>query len=296
MLAPIEEIFCEIDDFCNAIFAGETRRLLPNPERRRARESTLCLSEIMVIMILFHLSHYRTFKDYYEHCFIKTLRGYFPALVSYNRFVELQKQAVPYLFLYMQHRTGAQTGIYFVDATKLPVCHNKRIPAHKTFKDIAQRGKTTTCWFFGFKLHLVINHKGEIMAFHLTAGNVDDRKPLLKLFKHLKGMAFGDKGYIGAEWAKKLAEMGVNLCTTVKNNMKKQLLSKLEKLLLRKRGIIETVNDLLKNICHIDHTRHRSPDNFLANLFSGLIAYQLRPRKPKINTDQLTYSPLLTSN
>ena len=102
MLAPIEEIFCEIDDLCNDVFAQEGRRLLPNPERRRARKSTLCLSEIMTIMVLFHLSHYRTFKDYYEHCVIKMLRCYFPALVSYNRFVELQKQAVPYLFLYMQ--------------------------------------------------------------------------------------------------------------------------------------------------------------------------------------------------
>jgi Transposase DDE domain len=296
MLAPIEEIFCEIDDFCNEILKEEEGKLLANPERQRKRESSLSKSELMTLMVLFHLSAYRTMKDFYNQCVIKSLRPYFPRFVSYNRFVELQKETVFYLFLFLQRMPKQQTGIYYVDATKLPVCHIKRTKNNKTFKDIAQLGKTTTGWFFGFKLHLVINHQGEIMSFFLTPGNVDDRKPLPKLFKHLCGLAFGDKGYIGTKWAEQLRAKGVELITTLKNNMKKRLLKTMEKQLLRKRGVIETVIDILKNCCHISHTRHRSPDNFLANLISGLVAYMFRPNKPKINTSQLAYLPSLMSN
>jgi hypothetical protein len=296
MLAPIEEIFCTIDDDFKEILEGHEKRLLPNPDRQRQRACRLCFSEIATIMVLFHMSQYRTFKDYYHECVIKTMRGYFPSLVSYNRFVELQKTVIPYLIMFLQRHKGEETGIYFVDATKLPVCHNKRIFNHKVFKDIAKRGKTTTGWFFGFKLHIVINQKGELMSFFLTPGNVDDRKPLKSLFKKLCGLGFGDAGYVGKTWQESLGDMGLKFITTIKKNMTKPLLSKLEKLLLRKRGIIETVIDQLKNICQIDHTRHRSPDNFVANLVSGLAAYFFKPRKPKINTSQLTHLPLLTSN
>lgn len=296
MLGPIEEIFCEIDDFFKEIMNELEQKMLRNSERKRRRECRLCLSEIGTIMVLFHMSQYRTFKDYYHECVIKTMRGYFPSLVSYNRFVELQKQVVPYLMLFLQQHRGEETGMYYVDATKLPVCHNKRIPSHKTFEGIAERGKTTTGWFFGFKLHLVINQKGEIMSFNLSPGNLDDRKALEKLFKNLQGLGFGDAGYVGKNWQEMLKNMGIKFITTVKKNMKKPSLLQLEKLLLRKRGLIETVIDQLKNICHIDHTRHRSPDNFLANLVSGLTAYFFKPRKPSIDTSQITSRLRLTSN
>ena len=296
MLAPIEEIFCEIDDFCNEILQDEEKFLLANPKRQRQRKNTLSRSELMTLMVLFHLSAYRTMKDFYNQCVLGSLRPYFPTFVSYNRFVELQKQTIVYLIIFLQRMPKEQTGIYYVDATKLPVCHIKRTKSNKVFKGLGKLGKTTTGWFFGFKLHLVINHKGEIMSFFLSPGNTDDRKPLLKLFKDLVGFAFGDKGYIGKKWAEKLHASGINFITTLKNNMQKKLLKPLEKQLLRKRGVIETVIDILKHTCHISHTRHRSPDNFLANLVSGLVAYMFRPNKPKINTSQLTYLPILTSN
>lgn len=207
----------------------------------------------------------------------------FPDLVSYNRFLELKQMIAPVIFLFLQHNHGQETGTYFVDATKLPVCHNKRIRRHKVFSGLAERGKTSVGWFYGFKLHLVINERGEIMSFMVTPGNIDDRKPLTGLFKKFIGTAFADKGYLGKEWLEKMQKMGIKLITSVRQNMKKPLMNKQEKHALSKRGLIETVIDQLKNTCHIDHTRHRSFNNFIVNTLSALAAYFFKPKKPSIN-------------
>lgn len=288
MLAPVEEIFCDIDDFCKEFYRQGTLKLLPNADRRRVRECRLAVSEIMTILVLFQLSHYRTFKDFYEGCLLRSLRCYFPVFVSYNRFVEIQNRVVPLLMMYMVSKAGRETGVYYVDATSLKVCHNRRISRHKTFKDIAQRGKTSMGWFYGFKLHLVVNHRGEIMSFALTPGNVDDRKTLQKMFKKLKGTAAGDRGYIGKKLAAELAQMGINFLTKAKRNMKQKTFSAFEKMVIDGRSIIETIFDQLKAICQIEHTRHRKPDNFIANLLAGLIAYTMRPRKPAIKQAKIT--------
>lgn len=244
-------------------------------------------SEIMTIIILFHLSHYRTFKDYYHECVIKYLKPYFPTLVSYNRFLELKSSVILQLAVYMKHKAGAETGMYYIDSTTLKVCHNRRIYRHKVFDKIAKRGKSSMGWFFGFKLHLVINHKGEIMSFCLTPGNVDDRVPMETLFKNLKGTACGDRGYISKNKAQVLLEQGLSFITKTKANMKKIIRSNFEKYLLAQRSIVETVIEQLKSICLIEHSRHRKPDNFLANMLSALIAYTLKPRKPSINQRSL---------
>ena len=140
-------------------------------------------------------------------------------------------------------------------------------------------------WFFGFKLHLLINDKGELMAFKITAGNVDDRKPLPDLALHLAGKLIGDKGYISEELTHELLKKGLHLITRIKKNMKNKLLPLMDKLLLRKRAIIETVNDQLKNISQLEHTRHRSPWNFFVNVLGALTAYALQPKKPSIRRD-----------
>ena len=177
---------------------------------------------------------------------------------------------------------GKPTGISFVDSTPVVVCHNKRISRNKVFGDLAARGKSTMGWFYGFKLHFVINDKGEILSFNLTKGNVDDRKPLPKLARKLFGKLFGDRGYISKDLVAMLRDLGVTLITSVKSNMKNKLMPYLDKILLRKRFLIETINDQLKNEMQIEHTRHRSPINFLVNLVSGLIAYTLKPKKPSL--------------
>jgi len=188
---------------------------------------------------------------------------------------------VPLCF-FLQSFKGEKTGIYFVDSTLIKACHIKREKQHKVFKGLTEKSRSTMGWFFGFKLHLVINDKGEVMAFKLTAGNVDDRKPVLNLVKNLIGKLVGDKGYISQKLFEQLYQQGLQLITKIKKNMKNKLMSVANKLLLRKRAIIESVNDQLKNISQIEHTRHRSVWNFAVNILAGLCAYILQPKKPSI--------------
>ena len=124
-------------------------------------------------------------------------RAEFPGLVSYNRFVEFIPSVLVPLCTYFQQRClGDCSGVSFINSTSLEVCLNQRIGSHKVFAGLAERGKTSTGWFFGFKLHLVINDRGELLSVLLTPGNVDDRKPVPKLVRKLFGKVFGDKGYI----------------------------------------------------------------------------------------------------
>lgn len=140
-------------------------------------------------------------------------------------------------------------------------------------------------WFYGFKLHLIINHKGEIMAFKMTAGNIDDRLPVTSMTKNLCGKLIGDKGYISSKLTDTLLQDGLQLITRIRKNMKQKLISLFDKALLKKRGIIESVNDQLKNQCQIEHTRHRCVWNFAVNIIAALAAYCLQPKKPTINMD-----------
>ena len=145
---------------------------------------------------------------------------------------------------------GKCTGISFVDSTPIRVCRNQRIHIHRTFKGIAQRGKCSMGWFLGFKLHLICNEKGELLNFMITPGDIDDREPLKynAFVEFLYGKLVGDKGYIGKELFQRLFVNGIQLITKLKSNMKGTLMSVSDKLLLRKRAIIETVNDELKSI------------------------------------------------
>ena len=216
------------------------------------------------------------------------MRHLFPEVVSYNRFVELEREvALPLAILIKKVLLGKCTGISFVDSTPLRVCRNQRIRIHKTFKGIAQKGKCSMGWFFGFKLHLICNEKGELINFMITPGDVDDRKPLeYKAFVDLiYGKLVGDKGYIGKNLFEKLFVDGIQLITKLKNNMKGAMMSVSDKLLLRKRAIIETVNDELKNIAQVEHSRHRCFDNFMVNLLGALSAYCFFPKKPTIRVE-----------
>jgi hypothetical protein len=182
---------------------------------------------------------------------------------------------------------GKCTGITFIDSTKISVCHNKRINRNKVFDDIAKIGKNTMGWFYGFKLHLVCNDRGELLSFCLTPGNVDDRNidTLKTLTKNLFGKLFGDKGYISSSLFETLFNDGVHLITGIKRNMKNRLMCFYDKIMLRKRSVIETINDELKNICEVEHTRHRSMHNFIMNLIAALAAYCFFDKKPAIQFD-----------
>jgi hypothetical protein len=276
-------IFCAIDDFCQGFEPWWEERLLAVVPKRRRRPSALCLSEVMTILVEFHRSGYRTFKDYYLGQVLRYQRQDFPRLVSYNRFVELLPGTLVPLGGFLISRFGRCSGISFVDSTKLSVCHNRRIWSHKVMAELAARGKTSVDWFDGFKVHLVINDQGELLGVRITAGNVDDRDPVPELVQGLFGKLFGDRGYISQDLFAHLWEHGLQLITKLRKNMKNKLMPLFDKLLLRKRSIIETVNDQLKNISQIEHSRHRSPFNFFVNLIAGLVAYTFREKKPSLN-------------
>ncbi|SFE85186.1 IS982 family transposase [Nitrosomonas sp. Nm166] len=198
-----------------------------------------------------------------------------------------------YLSAECSSRFGRCSGISFIDSTRISVCHNRRIWSHQVTAAFAAWGKTSVDWFYGFKLHLVINDQGELLSVKITAGNVDDRDPVPELARSLFGKLLGDRGYISQTLLEQLWEQGVQLVTRVRRNMKNRLLPLFDKLLLRKRSIIEAVNDQLKNISQIEHSRHRSPFNFFVNLVAGLVAYTFREKKPSLNIRSLQALPVV---
>ena len=279
-------LYCNVDDFVKnhqKISFPSKVVYLPNKIIYKQRKCKLSHSEVMTICIAYHQSGYKNFKTFYLNYLMQYHHHLFPNLVSYNRFVELMKQTTELLALYLTSRFEKATGISYIDSTPIQVCKPKRMSRNKVFKECAKKGKSTIGWFFGFKVHIIINEYGGLLAFKFTQANVDDRSPVLGMVKNIFGKLYGDKGYISKKLTEELAQSGINLITGIKKNMKNKLYTLMDKILLRKRPIIETVNDQLKNISNIEHSRHRSPNNFIVNLLSGLIAYTHQAKKPKIS-------------
>ena len=284
METKLIKIFCEIDDFC-LNFQPEIEKFLLSNGKKRQRPGRMSTSEIMTIVVLFHTQGYRNFKHFYCNYVQVHLAKDFPNLVSYTRFVELMPRVFfPLTCFQLLMQTAQATGIAYIDSTTLKVCRNQRIHNHKVFQGLAQRGRNSMGWFFGFKLHLIVNDLGEIISWCLTPGNVADNHhtTVQNLCKGVKGKLFGDKGYISKKLAEKLWEGGVQLITKIRKNMKNRLIPILDKKYLGKRGVIESIIDQLKNIAQIEHSRHRSPDNFLVNLVAGLVAYGFADKKPSV--------------
>jgi transposase len=277
------ETYCDVDDFCTLFIGQWQRTLLEDGDIKRRRACRLSTAEIMTIIIHFHQSHYRDFKNYYLDYVCRQMKGYFPELLSYTRFLGITSSVVVPMCSYLTSKLGEPTGIQFVDSTKIEVCHIIRAKRNQVFAGIATHGKGTMGWSFGFKLHLIINHLGEIVALKLTKGNVDDRQPVSDMADSIFGKLYGDKGYISKALSGELMDKGVELITTVRKNMKKKFISLWDRAILKKRFIIETVNDQLKNISYIEHSRHRSVHGFMLNLLGGLIAYCLKKDKPSLD-------------
>ncbi len=288
----VTEIFCSADEFCKeyAQLIKENEQLaIGDGKKHRNRSHQMSHSEIITILILYHFGSFKNFKHFYLMYIGQTLRKEFPKQLSYNRFVAIEhKVFVPMMLFLNLFCFGQCTGISFVDSTKISVCHNKRIFNHKVFEGLAQRGKSTMGWFYGFKLHFVCNEKGEILSFYFSAANTDDRNVdafhILK--KKLFGKLYADRGYISSSLFEMLWQDGVHLVTGIKSNMKNRLMSFYDKIMLRKRSVIETINDELKNICDIEHSRHRSIHNFFMNLIAALGAYCFFDKKPAINIER----------
>ena len=292
----ITQFYVELDDFCKEFEQELSKRpVIEGAVKSRRRAGNLSDAEMMSIYLLFHFGQFTNFKSFYTMYVQKHLVDLFPDIISYERFNARQHRILIPLMMYLKQRgLGKSRGINYIDSTLLRVCHIKREKQHKVFKNVATKGKSTMGWFFGFKLHLIINDKGELLSFYLTKGNVDDRnlEVMKAMTKDIFGKLFGDKGYISKALKQLLFEDGIQLITKVRKNMKTQNLSDIDAVLLRKRALVESVNDELKNICKIEHSRHRSVKGFLVNLIAALTAYCFFPKKPSLNIQPIKSNQL----
>ena len=279
-------MYVEIDDFVIA-----NRQTIQQLNRelgivKNNYPTTLSLSEMMTIIIHFQRSGYRTFKTYYTEYVTKRLRDCFPRLVSYQRFVELKPRTLMPLLMFLnrQQQKTRLTGVNIIDSFPLRACRNQRIGQHRVMKGIAQRGRTSMGWFYGMKVHLIVNEHGELVNSRITAGNVadNDARLLHLLTKRLNGLLIGDKGYICGEEKKKLLEKDnrLKLVTKPRANMRRIDYRIDELLWLSKRGVVESSIALIKETFQAEHTRHRSATNCVVNIYAALIAYTYHPTKP----------------
>ena len=293
-LSKVTEIYCIADDFCKEYEQELNKKALslsnpsPNTPKTRNRKGRMSDAEMITILVLFHSNTFRNFKHFYLFYICRELKDEFPNLLSYTQFVErMPRVAVPLLLFLKLALMGECTGITFIDSTRIPVCENKREYSNRVFKGYAHKGKSTMGWYYGFKLHLLCNERGELLNFALTKANVVDRNPEVfnNLTKDLFGKPYADKGYISQSLFASLFDRGIHIVTGIRTNMKNRLMNVHDKIMLRKRSIIETINDMLKNVAQIVHTRHRSISNFIVNLLAGMAAYAFYDTKPSINME-----------
>ena len=299
------KVFVDVDDFCICHQNWQSAQKVQKVKRLKAGyipsvdalghkflthdfvswRSNLSQSEVMTILIYYHHSGYKCFEYYYKRLVRPVFKTYFPQIVGYKYFLSLIGKCFEAIFMFLQWqiKNSEPTGIYYIDSKKLPVCHNKRIHTHQVFKDLAQRGKSSMGWFYGLKVHLVINNLGQIVSFAFSSANfADNNKKMLKyLLKDLQGMCFGDKGYL-TKLFEDFYKNGLHLVTKVRKNMKNKLIPIQQKYQLMKRGLIESVNDILMTVCDIEHTRHRHPKNALVHMMTALVAYNYLDNKPAV--------------
>ena len=284
MFDRLVEDFCQFDDFCQAFGPHWEARLLSQeaqPAKKRGPQAGLADSEIMTILVLYHSSQFRNFRTFYEGVVLTLLRSAFPKAPCYARFIAVTKHVWVPLTVFLLTRMGRRTGLYYIDSTPLPVCHPRRINRHKVFAGLAERGKTSLGWFFGFKLHLVFNHERQIVALKLTPGNVNDTTPVPDLTQGLIGKLFGDQGYVGNDLAQRLLRRGLALMTRVRRNMKRLPVSFLDKALLNGRNIVETIIGQIKEFSALRLPKHRSVFNAFTHITAAIVAYQINPLPPK---------------
>ncbi|WP_018620655.1 IS982 family transposase [Spirosoma luteum] len=278
------ELFIAVDDFVNLFDQWLASRALA-PTRQPTRQPELSNSEIITILVYYHHSGYKNFQYYYQRLVQTQMPTYFPRLVTYQRFIDLLPRQVATIHVLTKYLCllSKRTGCYFADSKKLPVCDNRRIHFHRVFKDIASRGKSSTGWFYGLKLHLVINQLGQVMNFLLTPASVSDNNETVlgRLLGSLTGKCYADKGYI-SKLFEQFYQQGLHIITKIRKNMKNSVMDLDDKLRLKKRALIESVNDILMSVMDVDHSRHRSPLNAIVHTMAGLVAYHFYDTKPSV--------------
>ena len=283
MQIDYDTLYCLINDFCKGFEPWYNKQLIGSPLKHRKRSCRLNLSEILTILIAYHQSGMSCFKYFYLALQMHH-KNLFPDLVHYDRFVSLLKRSFPALICLLKSLEGEITEYLFIDSTPWAVCHNLRERRHKTFKGLAAKGKTSTGWFFGMKIHMIFNTKGEIVRLVITKGNVNDRTPVPDMVKDLSAKLIGDKGYLSKKLFQELFENGVTLITKIKKNMKNILMETSDKLMLMRRAFIETIFSSMKALNTLIHHRHRSVYNAFCHLIAALVHYQLRTDKPSLHS------------
>lgn len=280
------KLFCDVDDFCKGFEPQYKKTLIGDGAIKRDRKTMLTLSEIITILVSYHASGMSCFKYYYNYLQNERI-DLFGKLPHYDSYIRLIKRAFFALINLLQSIFGKVTEYTFIDSTPITVCKNTREKRHRVFKGLAAKGKTSTGWFFGFKLHTIFNEHREIIRISITPGNTDDRKPVPTLLKNIQTRLIGDKGYISKKLFNQLFENGVTLITKVKKNMKNVLMGIKDKLMLQKRKVIETIFSSIKSLGTFVHHRHRSPINAFAHLLAGLINYQFKADKSSFLVDSI---------
>ncbi len=282
MKTDITTVYFFLDEFYK-LYAKEMQKIELPKKKKQTRHPKITMPEILTILVMYNFSYFKNFKAYY---IMGVKQSDFHNKPSYNRFIELIPRALAVLSVLLKNLCiNNKNAEKFIDATLLSVCHNKRITRNKVFKGLAAIGKTTKGWGFGFKLHLIIDTKGNIANLCITKANCDDRDVVDSLTTDIIGNIYGDKGYISIKLFKKLFARGLRLVTGIKKNMNNKLMSLYDKIMLRKRSLIETVFDYLKNTFNIEHSRHRSPCNAFVHIISVLIAYSIKNSKPNISAN-----------
>jgi hypothetical protein len=281
-MIDLTQLYVEIDDFCRFICNDLNHHLLGTKYKLNVDTPGLSLSEILTILVYYHFSRFDCIKHYYLIKVQRELKKDFPRLPSYNRFVERIKEVAWLAAIYLQYKQVQFNGNGYIDSTPLEVCSKKRTNSHKVFKFVARLGKTSKGWFYGLKLHVVCDFMGNIVKCRITPGSANDLKTAMNMVKDFKGKIFGDKGYIGKEEFLKLLEQGLIMVTGIRKNMKNRLLEIWDKILLKKRSLIESIFNIMKNTLHLEHSRHRSVINAGVYFITTLIAYCWKPNKPKI--------------
>src|ERR1700712_1747062 len=279
------ELYIDIDDLCKSWQNYQNSKQV-GVFHLPTRSPSLSNSEVCTIVAAYHLSGYKCFEYYYRQVIKGGYGNYFPQAPSYERFLTLMSRSYCLMWLWSLHccLRSKHKGLYFIDSKKLEVCHLKRQHQHRVFANAARKGKSSTGWFYGFKIHLVINCQGEIINWTLTTGNVADNNPdlLQKLLRGLQGICIGDKGYFSSLFDYFYAN-GLQLITKPKKNMKKDSISLADhQHYLKKRALIESVNDILVSVCDLEHTRHRKAENAFAQIAGAVVAYQFFEENPAI--------------
>lgn len=266
--------FCITDDFTQTV---EIKKLV---NVKRLRKHKLAISEIIYIARKFYTSGYQTFKDFYTKFVTVFWRQWFPNLPSYNRFNELMRRYVPAIetqFLqWLMGKLRTESSVAIVDSSKLQICHmlRKKRAKKSLLKRSARIGKNLAGFYFGFKLHFLMDMHGQPLNFRVTAANVDDRRALRTMLDGFRGTVVGDKGYLSAQLSKDLAKSGIRLLTRVKSNAKQILpCTAHDRYLLQSRSFIETVFSKLKLGFNLEHSRHRSISGFMTHIFLCISSY-----------------------